>query len=104
MATITFDNQARTAVIKDSRGETPLSNIHDAALCVDRPSCVIHNPSKHHMRDWDIIVRMDKFSLIERQCSHGIGHPDPDSLDYFLLQGQDWMGVHGCDGCCDDVV
>jgi len=38
--------------------------------------------------------------LFERQCPHGIGHPDPDDVAYRLSIGDDYAGTHGCDGCC----
>jgi hypothetical protein len=63
-----------------------------------RDGCAIHAPSNHHMRDLPQIMRAS--TLIERHCSHGVGHPDPDSLRYFESVGQEHMGVHGCDGCC----
>ena len=64
-------------------------------------NCVIHNPSKHHMRDWPMILRSS--SLIERQCPHGVGHPDPDSAAYLnWLDHDDCWGIHGCcmERCC----
>jgi hypothetical protein len=75
-----------------------LRNVHDAAHCFGR-ACVIHNPSTHHMRFWPIIWRSDT-ALFERQCAHGVGHPDPDQFEFWERSGQDWKGVHGCDGCC----
>lgn len=68
-------------------------------------ACIFHRPSEHHMRGWDINVRLDRFgALAERICPHGIGHPDPDSLAYVesLRKPRDrgYDGVHGCDGCC----
>ena len=67
--------------------------------------CPIHNPSGHHMREWPITIRFDRGALTERVCSHGCGHPDPDSLAYFRRKLGDRypryaLGVHGCDGCC----
>jgi 8-oxo-dGTP diphosphatase len=61
-------------------------------------SCVIHNPSDHHMKDWPMIMRDS--TLIERQCPHGIGHPDPDSLAHFVKTGHEYLAIHGCDNCC----
>jgi hypothetical protein len=62
--------------------------------------CVIHNPSDHIMKDWPTHWRSDR-SLMERICKHGIGHPDPDDLDFKKRMGyDDSQGVHGCDGCC----
>jgi len=53
--------------------------------------CPIHNPSNHHMKDWEQNWRPDR-RLIERICPHGIGHPDPDDIATDK--------THGCDGCC----
>jgi hypothetical protein len=72
---------------------------HPSYKCAGRP-CVVHNPSNHHMRNWPTVYRSDK-SMTERQCPHGVGHPDPDDLAWHESQGRDWIGVHGCDGCCD---
>lgn len=80
------------------RSNGVLTNVHDPDLCAGE-WCVVHNPSPHHMRDWDLNWRGDR-GLMERICPHGIGHPDPDSLAFFERNGQDWQGVHGCDGCC----
>lgn len=35
--------------------------------------------------------------LVELACEHGVGHP---SKPLTGARWQDWMGVHGCDGCC----
>jgi hypothetical protein len=37
-----------------------------------------HNPSDHHMNTWVRRTRMDRHNLMERVCSHEVGHPDPD--------------------------
>lgn len=75
---------------------------HPASVCAGE-HCAIHDPSDHHMRAWPLVYRADRSPLIERLCSHGVGHPDPDSLDYLAdIDPTDrgaW-GVHGCDGCC----
>ena len=63
--------------------------------------CVVHNQSDHHMREWPIVYRGDK-GTVERQCEHGIGHPDPDDLAWHKRDKRSYMGVHGCDGCCVD--
>lgn len=76
-----------------------LVNVHSATLCAGR-NCVIHNPSDHHMRSWKTNWRADR-GLMERICpKHGTGHPDPDDVAYHVSEGRDWMGVHGCCGCC----
>ena len=75
-------------------GPAILKNVHDHSKCADR-SCVIHNPSDHHMRDWPLHWRGDT-GVMERTCSHFIGHPDPDQP----WPDDDGRWTHGCDGCC----
>lgn len=75
--------------------------VHDGKACKGR-TCIIHNPSKHNMRNWRMHLR--ETGLVERICDHGIGHPDPDSAEFFNQFGPEgsrgtW-GIHGCDGCC----
>lgn len=75
-----------------------MHNVHSADACAGEP-CVIHNPSHHRMSDFDLILR--ESTLMERACPHGVGHPDPDSLHYFMKVHPNWrMDSHGCDGCC----
>jgi hypothetical protein len=74
-----------------STGQTVL--VHTEDKCKGG-SCCIHNPSDHHMVDWPMVWRQDRM-MMERMCEHGVGHPDPDALEF---SGQ--SGVHGCDGCC----
>lgn len=73
---------------------------HQAKVCVADPACVVHRPSNHHMRDMPMHWRSDRGQM-ERICEHGVGHPDPDDLAFHLSKGRDYMGVHGCCGCCD---
>ena len=75
-----------------------LTHTHDQ--CVGR-NCVIHNPSDHWMRGWEKNYRADT-GRVERVCKHGIGHPDPDDVAYWLAIGKTQTAVttHGCDGCC----
>ncbi len=75
-----------------------LDNVHPAEACTGR-SCVIHNPSNHHMRYWRLHWRNDR-GLFERICPHGIGHPDPDQFEHWQQIGRDSERLHGCDGCC----
>ena len=70
--------------------------VHDKKDCKG-PYCVIHNPSNHHMRNWPTHWR-DDMGIMERICPHGIGHPDPDDI---RVKEHDYLGIHGCDGCCD---
>jgi len=73
-----------------------LTNVHSKTKCKGE-YCCIHNPSKHHMSDWQQVWREDKGAM-ERVCEHGIGHPDPDDPYYSMTKH---AGVHGCDGCCN---
>lgn len=66
-----------------------------------RNGCAIHAPSVHAMNSFPQFMRDDLSFLIERRCPHGVGHPDPDSLAYFVKRGILGMSAHGCDGCCE---
>jgi hypothetical protein len=103
--------QSSEPVLGMAVGPVNLFNVHAAELCAGR-SCVIHNPSDHHMRDWPMNWRADRH-MMERVCPHGVGHPDPDEAAYQKIKaaqtvvgyGQEVrtdgdVGVHGCDGCC----
>lgn len=108
-------------------GERPLY-VHARSACEDDPACVIHKPSDHHMKDWPLNWRGDT-GVMERICSHGCGHPDPDAMafetsgkrveqyahflqrmgpdeypvGYFVEEARSIAaakGVHGCCGCC----
>jgi len=74
---------------------------HHPSRCEGR-GCVVHHPSDHPMTNWPVVYRSDK-GFSERICYHGIGHPDPDDVAYGRSIGEDWWGVHGCDGCCAHV-
>lgn len=69
--------------------------VHDRSVCAgDR--CAIHNPSDHPMRGFPQLWRAD-IGIMERTCSHNVGHPDPDDL---VVRTTRYGGRHGCDGCC----
>lgn len=72
--------------------------VHHPDACIGRP-CVVHNPSGHHMVNWSLLWRAD-IGVAERICVHGTGHPDPDDVAYRKSTGDEWLSVHGCDGCC----
>ena len=77
-----------------------LVNVHEPERCKGQP-CVIHNPTKNAMSDWPLIWRDDRVpGIFERICPHGIGHPDIDQRVFWRETNQEWLGVHGCDGCC----
>lgn len=92
MKDVQYDNR-----VVDAQGRTIV--VHNRDMCTGRP-CVIHSPSEHKTRDWPMNFRFDKMALVERLCTHGVGHPDPDSVHYFETIGVERMGIHGCDGCC----
>ena len=79
-----------------------IEGIHDPSRCAGR-FCVVHNPSDHHMKGWQLYWRDDRH-IFERICPHGVGHPDPDGLAFLKQIGHpDADGIHGCDGCCSDA-
>lgn len=79
-------------------GQVVLENVHPPTVC-EGQHCVMHNPSDHHMREWEIVWRGDK-GVMERTCPHGVGHPDPDDAAFLVREGRDYLTIHGCDGCC----
>ena len=87
--------------VVEYHGEEYYLHVHGATTCLGE-HCVAHNPSDHSMRDFPLVYRSDK-NLFERVCPHGVGHPDPDSVEFFELMGDTTMAVHGCDGCCAPV-
>src|SRR4051812_45703377 len=55
-------------------------NIHPRQACEGR-GCPIHHPSDHSMTGFKLYWRSDR-GIFERICPHGVGHPDPDTLDF----------------------
>jgi len=78
-----------------------LTNTHAETDCSG--TCPLHAPSKHALNTAPLVWRPSK-RVFERQCEHGVGHPDPDSLAWLAsMEGERaaaTAGVHGCDGCC----
>ena len=69
--------------------------MHTQSTCMGE-YCTIHNRSNHSMRSFSQSWRGDK-ALMERICTHGVGHPDPDEINLNINS----RGVHACDGCCE---
>lgn len=86
-------------------GSRPL---HARATCqgADPHPCPWHAPSRHKMRDWPRVIRFTKLGMVERQCGHGVGHPDPDSVAFIgkhIAAGpHSSLSIHGCclPPCC----
>jgi len=55
-----------------------LQNVHSAESCAG-PRCPIHTWSDHHMTSWP---QRWTDAHMERVCTHGLGHPDPDDVIY----------------------
>lgn len=71
--------------------------VHNKEDC--KGHCCIHNPSNHHMKDWPLYWRNDR-GFFERIDSLGVGHPDPDDIEYHKTQGRD-ISIHACTGKCN---
>lgn len=77
--------------------------VHSELQCEGR-ACVIHSPTNHHMRGWGLHWRDDR-GIFERLCpEHGVGHPDPDQFDFWREMNAMYEAVHGCCGCCPNLV
>ena len=79
-------------------GGQVITNVHSEVLCEGR-SCPVHSRTNHSMRVFPQNFREDT-GVMERLCTHGIGHPDPDGFPYMEMTNNNWMKIHGCDGCC----
>lgn len=75
-------------VVRLEHSQQELTHVHSSMEC--QPPCPIHHRTDHAMRLWPQNYRMD-MKVMERLCSHGVGHPDPDERTPY---------IHGCDGCC----
>jgi hypothetical protein len=77
--------------------------IHPPSRC-EGYHCPWHNPSDHGMVGWPRDILTDRHNLLVRVCADGIGHPDPDSLEWLHRIGVDDDGDHACDGCCQEAL
>jgi hypothetical protein len=82
-------------------GHTAIS-IHPPTRC-EGYHCPWHNPSDHGMVVWPRDILTDRHNLLVRVCHDGIGHPDPDSLEWLHRIGVADDGDHACDGCCQEA-
>lgn len=74
-----------------------LLKVHHSSRCLRKAGepCPIHAQSNHHMKMWPQRWNTT-FCVMERVCTHGLGHLDPD--DIYVRAG---LVKHDyCDGCC----
>lgn len=65
--------------------------------------CVLHRPTLHKLTGSPQVLRRD--TLIEDQCPHGVGHPNPDSAAFLNWRdGTTTHLIHQCDGCCGPLT
>lgn len=99
-----YNHAHAEGAVKLENSDEELIYVHSQLLCDGRP-CPLHNRTDHHMRKFPQHWR-DERQFMERICTHGIGHPDPDQWDFLVRQmgkkGAKAEFIHGCchEGCC----
>ena len=97
------DEKSMSKLLPHEKAYLKKLTTHTPDKCEGRPCCV-HNPSDHSMRGWEMIFRFDK-GVMERICpEHGVGHPDPDDIAFWISVDRPYMSIHGCCGCCVDDI
>jgi hypothetical protein len=72
-----------------------IKNVHSPTVCAGE-NCCIHNPSSHSMLSFPQHFGRRGNIFMERECTHGLFHPDPDDP-----KTKNWVERrHHCDGCC----
>lgn len=88
------------------------ANIHPVNDQCAELGCMIHNPDETwigNVEQWPYFPRADG-RRVERICTHGVGHPDPQAAAYLERVAPGYAPwVHGChpiDGvpCCQRKV
>jgi hypothetical protein len=79
-------------------GTGQLIQVHEQDLC-HGDWCVIHKPKPGRMAEMPTHWREDR-AIMERICTHGVGHPAIEQMEHWRATDQWWQSVHGCDGCC----
>lgn len=87
-------DNGRLTIKNGADSEIRMSNVHSECYA---ETCVIHNPTDHHMREWPLHWYADGGFFV-RYCHHLSLHPDPDTVEWTKSQGLSLE--HGCDGCC----
>ena len=97
----------------DADGFVVPTHVLDSPDGCEGAHCPIHDPSDHHMVDWELVWKDLSRSGSRyssgwyRRCKHGRTHPDPDEMERLIdVYGIDpaieaWQ--HDCDGCCKGV-
>ena len=96
---------ARLLVTREPGPREEWIYVHREEKCADDPTpCTLHRPTNHGMRDWPLVLRLEKNGTFWRQCPHGLVHPDPDSMEFLLANTPpefvDGVIEHSCDDCC----
>lgn len=53
------------------------------------------------MFEWPAVMREDGVR-VEIICPHGVGHPSKQLSS--IKWNDEWMHIHGCDGCCSTAA
>jgi len=93
----TCNDCGRERVGRLEHSDVVLVGVHPEGTCLGE-HCTIHNRSSHAMRGFVQQWRSDR-RIMERICTHGVGHPDPDEFKLTRMNRHAEL-VHGCDGCC----
>jgi hypothetical protein len=100
-----LDNQRKKHKVQLSDDLT-LVNVHDPSLC-EGQNCAIHGPSQHPLNK---MPRTFHAGVVFRVCSHGVEHPDPDSIAWLQRSTGDATvpliaATHTCCGarCCREA-
>ena len=57
--------------------------------------------SENTEKPWVGTIRRET-GLIEHIDKHGVGHPAYGSVHWMKIHGIESMGIHGCNGSCND--
>jgi len=57
-------------------------------------------PKSYPMPAWAVGQTRRASGLVEDMCSHGVGHPNPESVKDLEARGLRGFDLHGCCGCC----
>lgn len=85
-------------------GSGQLIRHHGPSVCDGWPCC-IHRPSRHGMRTWPLYLdQSGPMPLMWRICDHGVGHVDPDAVEWIRRTAFEILVDNDeCDECCGGV-